>query len=388
MKVLFDHQIFEIQKFGGVSRYFFELMNFYRKAKDVSFDLSIQYSENEYLKNLQPFGDQIQSFPEYRKKCFFGLQFRGKDRLYAFKNRFFPDADPFAVNKNITIEKLKRRDFDIFHATYYDDFFQDYIGDKPVVITVYDMIHQIFPEYFIYSHYADKTKKILENADRIIAISETTKRDLINIYGIEESKVKVIYLANSLCRPPEELAKEIIKKLPKKYLLFIGNRADYKNFYFFIQSISSLLLKDQNLYVVYTGNKFHAAEERFISKLGLTSKMVHIFASESELAVLYTNASAFVFPSLYEGFGLPVLEAFYCGCPLVCSNTGSLPEVAGDGAVYFDPKNVHAILESVELVLNNLETRERLVLNGFRQLTKFSWKKTALETLDLYNGMI
>ncbi len=393
MKVLFDHQIFERQKFGGISRYFFELLKFFRQSGKPLCDLSIRYSENEYLKNVSVC-NTIEPFPEkvnHRLNFFWGLKFKGKERLYDLKNRFLPDpptVNPFQYNKNETIKKLKEGDFDLFHPTYYDDYFLDFIGNKPFVITVYDMIHQIFPEYFIGTNHVDKTQKLLRRANRVIAISENTKKDLVSIFDIDEEKIDVVYLANSISKPTKGMEQKFNKPLPHKYLLFVGNRIEYKNFYFFLQSISSLLVSDKNLFLVITGNGLTPAEETFIYKLGIADKICHFFADETQLPVLYSNASAFVFPSLYEGFGLPVLEAFHCDCPVICSGASSLLEVGGEAAIYFNPKDARSISTAIQWVLDDPSIRFDLREKGKKQLEKFSWDKAGCETLKIYEDVL
>ena len=219
---------------------------------------------------------------------------------------------------------------------------------------------------------------------KIIAISENTKNDLINILNIDADKIKVVHLANSLVPSNEKLSKNEFKNLPKRYLLFVGSRASYKNFYFFIQSITPLLHKDLDLNIVCKGNKFNTDEVDFFKRLGVQQQMFQYFVNDDSLAYLYENALAFVFPSLYEGFGIPVLEAFACNCPAILSNTSSLPEIGADAAMYFEPKNAKSIKQSIEKVIYNENFRNEMKLKGKEQLKNFSWKKTGEETLKVY----
>jgi glycosyltransferase involved in cell wall biosynthesis len=228
-------------------------------------------------------------------------------------------------------------------------------------------------------------------ADKIIAVSENTKKDIIRIYNVPEDKIKVIYHGNSL--QPTEEKPEDLPELPKRYILFVGARGFYKNFIFFIKSISTLLKDDVNLTVVVAGgyskeNKFSEDEIILFKNLGINKQVFQYSVDDKMLAYLYKNAICFAFPTLYEGFGIPILEAFACSCPAVISNTSSLPEVGGDAVVYFDPTNTSSILKAIETVLNDAKLRNILILKGKEQLKKFSWEKTATETLELYSSLL
>lgn len=364
MKVLYDHQIFSIQIFGGISRYFQELSIQIALYKIVKTEFALKISNNFYLDH-----DYIKFYPFLKN-----YHFRGKVRLIYF------------INKLYTIYKLLRRDFDVFHPTYYDTYFLKFIGSKKFVLTVYDMIHEKFPENFSEFDNTSERKKILAvKASRIIAISESTKQDLIEIFNINPSKIEVIYLANSL--QLDKSAENKIK-LPKKYILYVGSRGGYKNFMTFLSSVTKILKSDKNLHLVCAGGgKFNHQENLFISKSNLKGKLLQFNIDDQTLSYFYSNARAFIFPSLYEGFGIPVLEAFACGCPLICSNTSSLPEIASDAAVYFDPSDEKSIQTAVLGVLNDHELRTSMIENGYKRLEYFSWQKTAQLTEKFYESI-
>lgn len=380
MKILFDSQIFDSQKYGGISRYFVELFKYFNK-NNTSYELPIKDTRNEYLKNLEPFSDMNLS----RKILFPNINFKLQRLLSKIYDLISPDS-----NINKTKRTLKKQDFDVFHPTYYSTYFLKYLKKKPFVLTVYDMIHEIYPEYFFSDRTVNLKKKLIPKADRIIAISESTKRDILHFYKIPEDKIKVIYLGNSL-QPKTGILK--IPNLPNKYILFVGARGIYKNFIFFVKSISPLLVKDRELSLVvaggYSGADFFSKEERDLFKeLNIENQIVHFSINDETLASLYKNALCFVFPTLYEGFGIPILEAFACDCPAVISNTSSLPEVGGDSAIYFDPKDKDDILSSVEKVIYNQDLRNELILKGRERLKKFSWENTASETLSVYRDIL
>jgi glycosyltransferase involved in cell wall biosynthesis len=387
MRLLYDHQIFDMQRVGGVSRYFVELIK--NLPTEVTASIPIKYTVNQYLKDTPALACQISTPPDYYTKFMGGRVFKGKKRLYNLKRKYFPEPSIKNYNKELTIAALKKGDFDLFHPTYYDDYFLDYIGSKPFILTVYDMIHEIFPEYFMNNKnnrtISQMKRNLLRKASGIIAISANTKKDIISLCGINEDKIAVTHLGNSL---PLKDSTSLPDELPKKYLLFIGSRDNYKNFYFFIHAIHLLLEQDHELCIVCTGNKFTDEEKEFISALNLTNRIIHRFVDDISLAHLYKNAQAFVFPSLYEGFGIPVLEAFRCGCPALLSNTSSLPEVGGDAAIYFDPKSAFSIREAVKQVLYDEEKRRTMIIKGFTQLEKFSWSTLGLSTYHVYKRVL
>jgi len=356
MKVLYDHQIFSTQIYGGISRYFIELMK--------NFD-------NYYLKQLSDFS--CKSFLK-------NYDFKKRDRIINYIN--------IIVSKNI----ISKREYDIFHPTYYDPYFLDYIGKKPFVLTIYDMIHEVLTNYFHCNDRVSEYKKLLAlKADKIITISENTKEDIIKFYNISEKKIKVIYLASSLTEFNMDKINNVnIKhKLPKKFILYVGSRWGYKNFYNFIKAISLLLKNDRNLFIVCAGGGFFNEDEKeFLKSLSIQNKIFQLQVDDEGLQVLYKNALVFVFPSLYEGFGIPVLESFTCGCPVICSKTSSLPEVAGDAAVYFEPESELSILNSVQKVIYNNNLRSQLAHKGSQRVKEFSWEKTSKKTKKIYEDIL
>ena len=384
MKVLFDNQIFKAQKYGGISRYFTELFKRFNGKENLEYEMPIRDSDNEYLKKIPPFSNIDLS----RKKLLPNINSKLRRVLNKINDTFDKDSNINRVKK-----ALKKQDFDIFHPTYYSSYFLKYLKNKPFVLTVYDMIHEIYPEHFLFDRgmTTRNKKKLVLKADKIIAISENTKKDIIRFYNIKEDKIKVIYLGNSL-HPTQGIIKNL-PEVPKKYILFVGARGLYKNFTYFIESISPLLKNDKNLNIVAAGgyskeNHFSKKEKNLFKKLGIEKQIIHYSIDDKRLSYLYQNAICFVFPSLYEGFGIPVLEAFACNCPAVISNTSSLPEVGGEAVVYFDPTDSDDILKSTERVIQNETLRAEMISKGKEQLKKFSWEKTARDTMDLYSEIL
>ena len=387
MKVLFDHQIFNAQKFGGISRYFFELLSALREDKEVKSDVALLYTDNEYIQSDKYYAEKILLIPEQKPLIKANSKFPGSKLLARVEKKIFPKpVTTGEQNKVNTIAKLKEGNFDIFHPTYYDTYFLDHLNGKPYVLTVYDLIHEVFPEFLMF--HLNKSSLMLQTASKIIAISENTKKDLVSIYDVAEEKVEVIHLASSFTINDGNLDLPFKNKLPDKYLLFVGSRIQYKNFYFFAR-IFQIISKDfSDLYIVCTGSEFNKQEQTYFQNLGINNKVVHIFTSDNELAFLYQQAVAFIFPSQYEGFGLPLLEAFACGCPVLCSDGSSLREIAEDAAIYFEPKNPASMLKAIRSILSDASLRKIIIEKGYKQLNKFSWQFTVNSTKHLYKSII
>jgi len=389
MKILYDHQMFFRQNYGGVSRYYCELMNQFSHDSDISFILSLRYVQN----------DNLEQFPQLNRYWSKRYNFLYNNRLItSIQKKIRFNALNFGLNYIInnqeeSVRLLKEQDFDIFHPTYYEPYFLKYLRKKPFVVTVYDMIHELFPQYFKSS---DKTtvwkKELIENAAAVIAISENTRQDIIKFTDIDPDRIHVIYLGNPFER---QCISEPIILCPespvfdKPYLLFVGGRPAYKNFDFFIRSVAGILRDHEDLHVVCAGwLPFSSEEKKVFEELRIPDKVHHMKINDTVLENLYRNARAFVFPSLYEGFGLPVLEAFSCNCPAIISNTSSLPEIGDDGAVYFDPNDRESIRSAVEPVLHNEKYRLDLIQKGSERLKFFSWEKTAGSTKKVYTGLV
>lgn len=369
MKVLYDHQSFSGAKYGGVARYFYDLMHNLKFHQNVDVDLALLFSNNDYLKNA-----------DIKKVIPFSF-FLG----YLKTNMMFSH-----INRLNSAYKLLRQDFDVFHPTYFKDYFLPFLGKKPFVITHHDVIPEKFPTQYASLDGFDKPQKqkILDKAAKIIAVSENTKQDLLEIFNIAPEKIEVIYHSTHFSTYKTTPGFDFVT--PQKYLLYIGNRENYKNFDFFVKSIAPILRKDKELCLVCGGNgSFSEMEQNLFAQLKVSDKIIHQeIANDDVLYRLYQKAVGFVYPSLYEGFGIPILEAFACGCPVVLSNCSCFPEVAQDAALYFKPDDEEHILYQVEQLLNNTELRLDLIKKGYQRLKDFSPEITAKKTLEVYKSVV
>lgn len=369
MRVLFDHQSFSGAKFGGVARYFYDLMHNLKYHQGVEVNLSLLFSNNEYLKNADV------------KKVFPFSYFLGN----------IPTNTLFShINRANSALQIARHNYDIFHPTYFNDYFMTFLGKTPFVITHHDAIPEKFATKYAELDGFDKAYKqrVLDKAARIIAVSENTKNDLIDIFHISPEKIEVVYHSTHFATyKPEE---DFDIAMPERYLLYVGNRENYKNFDVFLSAITPILQKQRDLYMVCAGShSFNEAEQKMFHELGISEQMVHHeIANDAVLYRLYQKATAFVYPSLYEGFGIPILEAFACGCPVVLSDRSCFPEVAQNAALYFNPDDRENIAFEVDKLINSAEVRLNLVKKGYQRLKDFSPENTARKTLNVYKTVL
>lgn len=366
MKIVLDHRIFRAQKYGGISRYFYEVAKHLSTEKGRNVEIFAPLHINQYLVSafeIRVVGRKIKKFP-----------FSG----YITSN----------INSALTLLFVTpRKDIDIFHETYYSMF--DYCPRSAKrVITVYDMIHEKFARYF---PDRDKTREkkahAVHRADHVICISENTRQDLLTLLDVPKEKTSVVYLGYSLSCPVYSIK---TSNNEKPFILYVGNRGGYKNFDLMLRAFaSSKLLRNELSIICFGGGKASGRETDMVSALNLPADCVrYMDGDDSVLAGLYASAKAFVCPSLYEGFGITTLEAMAFDCPVVCSNTSSLPEVVGDAAELFDPESESDLRAAIEKVVFSSDYATRLRTKGLERIKMFSWEKCALDTLNVYEKIL
>lgn len=360
MRILYDHEIFYLQKYGGISNYYYQLS---RELIKTNIDLKIicPLHKNSYISNL-PSGN-----------------FRGIN----------VNILPYHFNKLIgRINLLYAKEFvkkykpDIIHKTYYS---RNNLNGKSVC-TVYDLVNEKFRKYFKNSEYiSELKKKTIDNCEHIICISENTKKDLIDIFKVPENKISVTLLASSYTN------KEINKnKKFKNHLLFVGSRKGYKNYEGFLNAISiSEKLRNNFKFIFYGGEKVKNEDINLIKKHKISfDKILFLNDKNFKLSYMYSNVEALIYPSLYEGFGIPILEAMNFGCPVISSDAGSLREVGGDGISYFDPSDPENMAHVIEKKLFSKEELKKSISYGFNRTNYFSWSNCAEKTLNIYKKLI
>jgi glycosyltransferase involved in cell wall biosynthesis len=363
MKIYYSHDIFTEQEYGGVSRYFTEIIKRISKIDPEVYVLSGIYF-NKYLSGI-------------RGEC----NINGSN----IRNTFWVNKYVLrCINEAYQSFSLYGKNKIIFHQTYYSPFS---ISSKlRVVITVHDMVHELFPEMF---HSMNPTsyakKKSCDRADKIIVVSESTKKNLIDLFDINPNKIEVVYHGTTFFECFKNI-KPYKHECP--YLLFVGARQGCKNFDKILKifSQSSKIFQNFNL-ICFGGGKFTKEELQKIFNYKLSNVVYHRTGQDSVLAQYYAGARALIYPSRYEGFGIPLLEAMSMKCPVICSNESSLPEVALDAAIYFNPNDIEDIKDTLEKVLFDDNTLSQISIKGFERQKFFTWEKTAQKTLEVYKSI-
>ncbi len=355
MKILFDYSIFAYQTLGGISRYYINLDKEIKKQYSCNIVAPAHY--NKYLKEYSFYhGAYFKKFPKFTND------------IFNFYNKVFTKSFIQSNNPNV------------YHKTYYNDFWpKNFKGKK--FLTVYDLIHEKFyKEYNFPINYRPK-KKALDNSDAIFTISHKTKKDLIELYGISEKKIFVTHLGINL-----EFNNSNMNIIKDPFILYVGDRKRYKNFKNLLKAFAMSKKINENFkLVVFGGGEFFEDEKKFFSKNNLNeNKIIKIDGNDDILTSLYKSANLFVFPSKYEGFGLPLLEAATNNCPIACSRIEVFEEIMSNNVRYFDPNSIEDMIDNMEEVLfsdtlaNNLINKAKSISNNF------SWSKCAKETLKVY----
>jgi len=369
MKILYDGQIYSIQAAGGINRYFANIIS--RLPSDC----------RPYL--IVPQKPDL-NFPANSNLRVLAYDHFRLERISWKLNRLSNGLGRRFINRMSTSKR-----FDVAHPTYYSLLTRREIRDYrcPVVLTVYDMIHELFPRQTVNSASEIESKRrAVADAQAIICISENTKKDLVNVYAVPERKITVVHLASEI----DETLAHGNERLPAKpYYLYVGSRTEYKNFDTLLQAFAKAFPSPTDALLCVVGARFSERESQTITRLGLTNRIEHYgYASDAQLAKLYRCSIAFVYPSLYEGFGLPLVEAMACGAPVIAANSSSIPEVVGDASLLFDPRAVDELADALSSVAGNPEYRASLIKKGRERAKMFSWEITLRKTLEVYRTVL
>jgi glycosyltransferase involved in cell wall biosynthesis len=367
MKIAFDHQVLGWHQYGGISRYIYELASEITNISTHDLSVVSPLYVNQYLKQaskpLKVLGVPIKYIPR-------------TGRIIR------------AVNFIVAWSILRFLRPDIVHETYFSTV---RIAPKKskVVLTVYDMIHELFSEQMSVIDPPTSRKKELAvaRADHIICISEQTRQDLIRMFGVKPEKVSVVYLGFSKF---SQLPVEVDIKTSRPFLLYVGGRGAYKNFESLLKAyVASSLLKNNFDLICFGSGAFSDSEVDLFQQYEVPLNQVHqVSGDDAVLGGYYQAASAFVYPSLYEGFGIPPLEAMSFDCPVVCSNVSSIPEVVGNAGEMFDPYDIGSIQAAIERVVSDSSLRKTLIDKGRERIKLFTWERCAQETLNVYHKVL
>lgn len=292
-----------------------------------------------------------------------------------------------------TVESIVDESLDVAHGT---NFFLPATRNAKRVISVHDICFTVHPEWMnrkVVSPYADYLADFCTKADAIITFSEFTKGEMVEHYGAEAEKIHVTPhgIRQDWCTFDREAAQDCVKRygVEGPYVLFVGTIEERKNVVRLLEAFAELSDLPHRLVIVGQAGWMPKPLERLLDELGLRDR-VHLpgFVAHDDLSAFYVAADAFVFPSHYEGFGFPVLEAFVCGCPVVTSNSTSLPEVGGDAAEYVDPMDVADIARGIETVVTDSERADGMRERGRLRAAEFDWLSTADKTLQVYRSVM
>lgn len=364
MRILFTPDIFNMQQFGGISRYFVRVAEELCALQNEA-DIIAPFHINDYLRNS--------SF--------------GKTTQYRQTSTWLSRKATRAANSLALQFHLASRRPHIVHSTYFR-------GSPPLltaanrVVTVFDFVDEIYHQTSAYGAFlAERKRRAVDESDLVICISENTRNDLVRLLGIPVDKTVVTHL--SADAPPQDVFQSVHPLGDHPYLLYVGTRWAYKNFQSFVLAFAQSPMCRKDFKIVAFGSPaFESAERELFRKLGLSeTQLIQVSGTDRDLYRYYKHASLFVYPSLYEGFGIPPLEAMSVGCPVACSNTSSIPEVVGEAAFCFDPNSNDSIRQQIELALSDRNLRRQKIELGYQQFSKFSWRQCAIDTLNAYKRL-
>ena len=351
MKILYDYQCFAAEV-SGASRAFCEVANILRKQNEV--EIYAPFSRNIYIEKL----------------------FGKRTPLKFMNNKLIRYAE-YHSSRYMSRIHVAKNNFDLFHPTndsyiYYKD-----VIKRPFVITIHDMIPE---KLYKNSSRLPNREWLVENATRIVCVSKNTKNELLEYYTqIDPGKVDVVY------HGIDQGVTDYKENVWGGYFLYVGERLERKNFLFMVDSLLPLLHKNKELKIICTGRGFNDYEKKLFVDKKIENQIVSVgFVDDQELFSLYKNALLFIFPSLYEGFGIPILEAFTNNCPVCLANATCFPEIGGDAVAYFDPHDKDSILYTVTEVMEQPNLANELRKKGKERAKLFTWEKSATAMLDSY----
>ncbi|MBB1073982.1 glycosyltransferase family 4 protein [Rhodoferax sp. 4810] len=376
MRIAYDHQAFCRRPYTGISRYYTRLFAQLPLTGDDHAQLFAPLHVNALLAAMD---DDLPV-----NKSITAHWYRRHPRLMR----------PFIrhISGQLARRAIAQWRPDVVHETYYSHQSSAPPG-VPIVLTVFDLIHERYPHLFPwYDRVLIAKRHAIARATHIICISDVTRRDLLTYYPRNPDDVTVIHLgvdpAPPRSIPFSQLPPQLLKHISRPFFLFVGERGGYKNFAEFIRAFAaSHPLKHDLQIICGGGGAFSPDEQRQLQQLGVAKFVKQFNGDDALLHMLYAHATALIYPSWYEGFGLPLLEAMQHGCPVIASNAAALPEVAGAAAWLISPHDTEAWTAALETVAQSEAVRTQLRTAGFARVAEFSWDCCAAATLKQYRQL-
>jgi glycosyltransferase involved in cell wall biosynthesis len=366
MRILYDHQVFSLQNAGGASRYHYELAS--QLSKMPSFAIDVYLGLNGSV------------FP------FESLNAAGS-RVLSWKTKMQPGLPRYVLNELvISAYAALGGCWDVYHPTLYRK--MSFVRSRRLVVTHHDCTHERFPEMFSDGHRVISAKRRLyRSADAIICVSESSRTDLLQYYNVNRSKTRVVHHGVTQLVRDSELARSFLDRIRRSYVLYVGTRHSYKNFSLLVEAYCATGVAQEFDLVLIGGGPLNQEERNHIQRLGIGTQVVH-FPSPNDaiLAEAYARAQLFVYPSLYEGFGIPPLEAMSLGCPVLAARSSSIPEVCRDAAIYFEPAEPDSLEKVLPDALNACDLNKRIT-RGRELATTYTWQACAEKTLEVYKNL-
>jgi len=357
VRVALDEQIFAIQPVGGISRMFSELARKFLEGSPTDIE-------------LVPFRTPIvNTYVLEDFKLGMPLQARAARNPWTALGSYFARVG-------------RPPKADILHNTFYLPHGLDGRHAGKRIVTIHDMIPELMPRTRRRLDFLTLKQRYVRSADHVICVSEATKQDLLKVYGLIEAPIHVIHHGVSDRFQPGTPRAEF---LPDRYVLFVGHRHQYKDAEVLFRAFAHIAHRDLDIALLCVGgNGLSSSEASLLEELGIRERVSQRFLSDELMASAYANAAVFVFPSHFEGFGLPALEAMASGIPTVLARATSLPEIGGDAALYFEPGAVSELSAQISAVLHDSALQRDLIAKGLKRSGDFTWERAATETASVY----
>lgn len=357
MRVAMDEQIFAAQRHGGISRMFAELA---REFLSGSHGVTLVPMDAPVINHY------LLDDPRLREAL--GARRAGSE--WTALARYF--------------SRMRPRDrADVVHNTFYLPHGLALTRGAARVVTVHDMIPELMPRTRRRLDFLTLKRRYLEAADAVVCVSEATRRDLLAVHPDLRAPVSVVHHGVD---PRFRPGGAPIPGFPDRYVLFVGNRSQYKDAPTLWRAVARL--REPMSVVHVGGGPFTARERALLAELGLSGRVTQRNLHDDEMPSAYASAAAFVFPSRFEGFGLPALEAMACGTPAVLARATSLPEVGGEAAVYFDPGDDATLAARLDAIVNDSATAGALSAAGLARAESFTWAGAAERTASVYRAAL